>query len=153
MVAFDVSWWSRRSTWRSTRRFQDSDEPGKQPLTMSTKPFYARHIALYYCCIGIMMRGYHFGGLLRCFSRWYLHDAWPYLSMRGMRVGVVRMLSSWYANGMGICMVMEAILFSRTFQKTRRMPLMPEGDSELGYRLIKKWCTEASCVGVFSKTD
>ena len=68
-------------------------------------------------------------------------------------MGVVRMLSSCYTNGMGICMVKETKLFSRTFQKTRRVPLMPEGDGELGYRLIKKWCTRASCVGVFSKTD
>ena len=68
-------------------------------------------------------------------------------------MGVVRMLSSCYANGMGICMVKETKLFSRTFQKARRVPLMPEGDGELDYRLIKKWCTGASCVGVFSKMD
>ena len=56
------------------------------------------------------------GGLPPCFSRWHLHDAYPYLSMRVMRVGVVRMISSCYANGMGICMVKETKLFSRTFK-------------------------------------
>ena len=34
-----VSWRSRQSTWRRTRRFQDSDEPGKQPFDHD-EPFY-----------------------------------------------------------------------------------------------------------------
>ena len=68
-------------------------------------------------------------------------------------MGVVRMLSSCYTNGMGIGMVKETKLFSKTFQKPCRVTLMPEGDGELGYHFIKKWCTGASCVGVFSKTD
>ena len=59
-------------------------------------------------------------------------------------MGVVRMLTSCYANGMGICMVMEARLFSKTLQKTHRVPLMLEGDNELGNHLMTKWCTEAS---------
>ena len=37
------------------------------------------------------------------------------------------------------------------FRKPRRVPLMPEGDNELGNHLMTKWCTEAS-VSVF-KTD
>ena len=67
-------------------------------------------------------------------------------------MGVVRMLSSCYTNGLGICMVMEARLFSKTFRKPRRVPLMPEGDDELGGHLMTKWCTEASVCVVF-KTD
>ena len=64
-------------------------------------------------------------------------------------MGVDRMLSRCYANGMGICMVMETNVFSKTFRKPWRVPLMPEGDVvELGNHLIKKWCTGASeCVG------
>ena len=41
----------------------------------------------------------------------------------------------------------------KDFLKTPRVPLMPEGDVELGNHLTKKWCTGASCVSVFSKTD
>ena len=67
-------------------------------------------------------------------------------------MGVVRMLSRCYANGLGICMVMEARLFSKTFRKPHRVPLMPEGDNELGTHLMMKWCTKASVCVVF-KTD
>ena len=54
---------------------------------------------------------------------------------------------------MGIGMVIEASMFSKSFQKPHRVPLMPEGDDELGNHLTKKWCTRASGVSVFSKTD
>ena len=64
-------------------------------------------------------------------------------------MGVVRMLSSCYANGMGICMVMEARLFTIFFRKPHRVTLMPEGDNELGNHLMTKWCTEASVCVVF----
>ena len=50
-------------------------------------------------------------------------------------------------------MVMETRTFPKTFQKLRWVPLKPKGDVELGNHLIKKWCTGASCVSVFSKTD
>ena len=50
-------------------------------------------------------------------------------------------------------MVMEAKYFQKTFfRKPRRVPLMPEGDDELGSHLMMKWCTEASVCVVF-KTD
>ena len=39
VIVSGVSWRSRRSTWRRTRRFQDSDEPGKQPFDHD-EPFY-----------------------------------------------------------------------------------------------------------------
>ena len=39
VIVSGVSWQSRRSTWRRTRRFQDSDEPGKQPFDHE-EPFY-----------------------------------------------------------------------------------------------------------------
>ena len=44
-------------------------------------------------------------------------------------------------------------VFKRLFRKPRWVPLMPEGDNDLGNHLTKKWCTGASCVNVFSKTD
>ena len=53
---------------------------------------------------------------------------------------------------MGICMVMETKYFQRTFRKPRRVPLMPEGDNEMGNHLMTKWCTEVSVCVVF-KTD
>ena len=34
--------------------------------------------------------------------------------------------------------------FQKTFRKTRRVPLMPEGDNEMGNHLVTKWCIEAS---------
>ena len=34
--------------------------------------------------------------------------------------------------------------FSKDFSKTRRVPLMPGGDDELGSHLMTKWFTEAS---------
>ncbi len=37
----------------------------------------------------------------------------------------------------------------KTFQKPRWVPLMPEGDNELGNHLMTKWCTEASVCVVF----
>ena len=40
--------------------------------------------------------------------------------------------------GTGICMVMETKHFQRTFQKPRRVPLMPLGDDdELGRYLVE----------------
>ena len=39
VIVSDVSCRSRRSTWRRTRRSQDSDEPGKQPFDHD-EPFY-----------------------------------------------------------------------------------------------------------------
>ena len=116
-------------------------------------PFYAWHIAPHCCCNGIMMRCNHFVGLPPLLPRWYLHCAWPYLLMRVMPMGVVRMLSSCYANGIGICMVMETKYFQKTFRKPRRVRLMPEGDVELGNHLTKKWCTGETYVSVVSKTD
>ena len=35
------------------------------------------------------------------------------------------------------------------FSKTRLVPLMPEGDDELGSHLMTKWCTEASVSVIF----
>ena len=62
-------------------------------------------------------------------------------------MGVVRLLTSGYANGTGICMVTEAGYFQKTFRKPRRVPFMPEGDGEMGNHLMTKWCTEESvCV-------
>ena len=49
-------------------------------------------------------------------------------------------------------MVTEAEYFQKTFRKPRRVPLMPEGDGEMGNHLMTKWCTEAS-VCVVLKTD
>ena len=43
-------------------------------------------------------------------------------------------------------------VFSKDFSKTRWVPLMPEGDNEMGNHLMTKWCTEASVCVVF-KTD
>ena len=54
--------------------------------------------------------------------------------------------------GTGICMVKETKYFQKTFRKPRRVPLMPEGDGEMGNHLMTKWCTEAS-VCVVLKTD
>ena len=49
-------------------------------------------------------------------------------------------------------MVSKTKVFSKTFRKPRRVPLMPEGDGvELGNHLIKKWCTEASDCVCFQK--
>ena len=45
--------------------------------------------------------------------------------------------------------VKETKLFQKTFRKPRRVPLMPEGDDELGSHLMTKWCTEASVCVVF----
>ena len=36
---------------------EDFVKTGKQPFDHVYETFYACHIALYYCCIGIMMRG------------------------------------------------------------------------------------------------
>ena len=49
-------------------------------------------------------------------------------------------------------MVTEAGYFQKTFRKPRRVPLMLEGDDELGNHLMTKWRTEASMCVVF-KTD
>ena len=54
--------------------------------------------------------------------------------------------------GTGICMVKETKYFQKTFRKPRRVPLMPEGDNEVGNHLMTKWCTEANMCVVF-KTD
>ena len=67
-------------------------------------------------------------------------------------MGLARMLSRATQKGMGICLVMEARLFLKTFRKPHRVPLMPGGDDELGNHLMTKWCTEAS-VCVVSKMD
>ena len=40
-------------------------------------------------------------------------------------------------------------VFSKDFPKTRRVPLMPEGDNEMGNHLMTKWCTKASVCVVF----
>ena len=45
--------------------------------------------------------------------------------------------------------VMEAKYFQKTSRKPRRVPLMPEGDVEMGNHLMTKWCTEASMCVVF----
>ena len=42
-------------------------------------------------------------------------------------------------------------VFSKDFLKTRRVPLMPEGDNEMGNHLMTKWCTEASVCVAFKK--
>ena len=39
IIVSKVSWRSRRNTWRRTRRFEDSNEPGKQPFDHD-EPFY-----------------------------------------------------------------------------------------------------------------
>ena len=39
VIVFDISWRTRRSIWKRTRRFQDSDEPGKRPFDHD-EPFY-----------------------------------------------------------------------------------------------------------------
>ena len=41
-------------------------------------------------------------------------------------------------------MVKETKIFQKTFRKPRRVPLMPEGDDEMGNHLMTKWCTEES---------
>ena len=41
----------------------------------------------------------------------------------------------------------------KDFFKTPQVPLMPEGDVELGNHLTKKWCTREGYVSVVSKTD
>ena len=46
-------------------------------------------------------------------------------------------------------MVTEAEYFQKTFGKPRRVPLMPEGDGEMGNHLMTKWYTEASVCVVF----
>ena len=43
----------------------------------------------------------------------------------------------------------EAEYFQTTFRKLCRLPLMPEGDNELGNHLMTKWYTEASVRVVF----
>ena len=51
-------------------------------------------------------------------------------------------------------MVMETKYFQKTSQKPRRVPLMPEGDDEMGNHLMTKWCTEASvCVVLENELD
>ena len=40
-------------------------------------------------------------------------------------------------------------VLSKDFSKTRRVPLMPERDDEMGNHLMTKWCTEASVCVVF----
>ena len=35
-------------------------------------------------------------------------------------------------------------VFSKDFSKTPWVPLMPEGDDEMGNHLMTKWCTEES---------
>src|SRR3954470_2897987 len=69
--------------------------------------------------------------------------------MRVMPVGVVRMQSRATQKGPGICMVLKATYFQRTFRKPHRVPLMPEGDDEMGNHLMTKWCTKASVCVVF----
>ena len=45
-------------------------------------------------------------------------------------------------------------VFSKDFfRKPLRVPLVPEGDNEMGNHLMTKWCTEASVRVLFSKTD
>ena len=39
-------------------------------------------------------------------------------------------------------MVMETKYFQKTFRKPRRVPLMPEGDDEMGDHLMTKWCAK-----------
>ena len=41
-------------------------------------------------------------------------------------------------------MVMETKYFQKTFSKTPWVPLMPEGDDEMGNHLMTKWCTKES---------
>ena len=77
-----------------------------------------------------------------------MHD--PTILMRAVRVGVDRMLSRCYANGIGNMHGDGNKMISKTFRKPRRVPLMPEGDDdELGNHLIKKWRTGASECVVF----
>ena len=40
-------------------------------------------------------------------------------------------------------------VFSKDFSKTHRVPLMPEGDDELGNHLMMRWCTKVSVCVVF----
>ena len=46
-------------------------------------------------------------------------------------------------------MVMETKYLQKAFRKPCRVPLMPEGDNEMGNHLMTKWCTEASVCVVF----
>ena len=50
-------------------------------------------------------------------------------------------------------MVKETKYFQKTSRKPHRVPLMPEGDDEMGNHLMTKWCTEASVCVLFFKTD
>ena len=48
----------------------------------------------------------------------------------------------------------DKVFFKRPFKKPRRVPLMPEGDNEMGDHLMTKWCTEASvCVAFENGLD
>ena len=47
----------------------------------------------------------------------------------------------------------DKVFFKGLFGKPRQVPLMPEGDNELGNHLMTKWCTEASVCVLFSKMD
>ena len=50
-------------------------------------------------------------------------------------------------------MVMMKEMFSKAFQKNRRVPLMPEHDGvEMSDYLRKNWCTEKGFVCVVSET-
>ena len=69
--------------------------------------------------------------------------------MMVMPVGVDRMLNSCYAKRNGNMRGDGDKVFSKDFPKTRRVPLMPEGDNEMGNHLMTKWCTEASVCVVF----
>ena len=48
-----------------------------------------------------------------------------------------------------MCMVKETKHFQKTFRKPHQVPLMPEGDDEMGNHLMMKWYTEASVCVVF----
>ena len=93
VIVSDISWRSRRSIWRRTRRFEDFVEPGKQPLDHVYETL-SMHVMLHFINIASesWRDGNHFGGLPSLLSCWYLHCAWPYLLMRVMPVGVDRML-------------------------------------------------------------
>ena len=77
MIVSDVSWRSRWSTWRGTRRLEDSEEPGKQPFD-HVEPFYImKTFSLFHQV--------HDGswmatllGLPALHTRWYLHCSWLY---------------------------------------------------------------------------
>ena len=93
MIVSHVSWRSRRSTWRRTRRLEDSKEQASSPLTMSMKP----SLCVSYSSLLLLHRNHdemveHICWLPLLLPHWYLHCAWPYLLMRVMMVGVDRML-------------------------------------------------------------